>query len=241
MERLRKRHCAFTLIEILVTVSIIGFLLAVLLPSLGRARRAAQGAVCTANMRSLALAQVTYANTQNDMLVIAGEGSYDVQGSWIGLLEEQGSEKLVRKCPLDKSRYFDEPFTDFSVPVMRQTSYGLNNFVSPTHTPLGAFPIDRRSQIRRPCDVIQFVELAEEGNYAVADHIHVQEFYKPLTPKATPVRVGVQMPLGRHGGKAKDWTGGLNYSFFDGHAEVLPLQSVYKDPKHNRFDPSLTP
>jgi prepilin-type processing-associated H-X9-DG protein len=99
--------------------------------------------------------------------------------------------------------------------------------------------IYRLSQIQRPSSVIQFVELAEEGEYAVADHIHVQEFFRPLTPQATPARVSVQMPIGRHGGNEKDWSGVLNYSFFDGHAEPLPLRDAYESPSRNRFNPAV--
>jgi prepilin-type processing-associated H-X9-DG protein len=81
--------------------------------------------------------------------------------------------------------------------------------------------------------------MAETGNYAVADHIHVQEFFRPLTPQATPKRVSTQMPLGRHGGESADWSGMLNYSFLDSHAEALPLETVYDSPERNRFNPAV--
>jgi prepilin-type N-terminal cleavage/methylation domain-containing protein/prepilin-type processing-associated H-X9-DG protein len=230
---------AFTLIELLVVVSIIGLLLAMLLPSLSHARRAAKSVACTANLRSLSLAQLTYANTHDDALVVAGDGSYDTQGSWIGLLEGQGAQKLVRRCPMDESIYFDTPFTDYAVPVLRETSYGINNYVSPTHAPLGVHPVRQLSQVPNPAGLVQFVELAESGDYAVADHIHVQEFYNPLTPKATPTRASIQMAIGRHGGRAKDWSGAANYGFMDGHAETLSLKSVYADPTRNRFIPDV--
>lgn len=235
----RGRSRAFTLIEILVVVSIIAMLIAILLPSLGRARRSARGAACAVNLRSLSLAQMTYADANGERLVNAGEGSYDVQGSWINLLQTQGVDELGRRCPADGSPYFDQPFTAFEQAVLRRTSYGINNYISPTHAPLGVKPLKKLSQIQRPASVVQFVELAETGNYAVADHIHVQEFYKPLTPKATPKRVSEQMPIGRHGGEKEDWSGALNYSFFDGHAEPKPLKSVYEDPQRNQFNPAV--
>lgn len=238
---MRNERHAFTLIEVLVVIGIIAVLMAILLPSLTKARQAGKRTGCMANLRNVAMAQIAYANANKDQLVAAGEGSYDVQGSWIGLLEKEIALGLVRRCPSDESPYFDELFTDYDPPVHRQTSFGINNFVSPTHLPLGAQPIRLLSQIRRASGVIQFVELAETGNYAVADHIHVQEFYRPQSPKATPARVSIQIPIGRHGGKPKDWNGIANYSFFDGHVEALPLQTVYEDPKRNLFDPTLGP
>lgn len=50
----------FTLIELLVVVAIISLLVAILLPSLSRARNLAKGTVCLSNMRQLSYATVMY-------------------------------------------------------------------------------------------------------------------------------------------------------------------------------------
>jgi prepilin-type N-terminal cleavage/methylation domain-containing protein len=51
---------AFTLIELLVVVAIIAILAALLLPVLGRSKRAATNVLCIGNLRQIAQAQLMY-------------------------------------------------------------------------------------------------------------------------------------------------------------------------------------
>lgn len=61
------RRCqAFTLVELLVVVAIVGLLVAILLPSLRGARNAARCALCATQLRNLAFALDYYAQDQHD-------------------------------------------------------------------------------------------------------------------------------------------------------------------------------
>lgn len=62
----------FTLIELLVVVAIIALLVAILLPSLGRARERALAVKCASNMRGIAAGMIQY-QTQNGVQMIMGQ------------------------------------------------------------------------------------------------------------------------------------------------------------------------
>lgn len=62
-----KSH-GFTLIELLVVVAIIALLIAILLPSLGRARRQARAVACLSNLRQIAITCNTYAQDWGGVL-----------------------------------------------------------------------------------------------------------------------------------------------------------------------------
>ncbi len=66
-----KTHKAFTLIELLVVIAIIALLMAILLPSLNRAREQAKRALCLSDLKQLTACWIMYADSNNDKLVNA--------------------------------------------------------------------------------------------------------------------------------------------------------------------------
>ena len=69
---MRKNFKAFTLIELLVVIAIIALLIAILLPSLSRARELSKRLVCAANIKGIGTSAKIYANDNNERWMIPG-------------------------------------------------------------------------------------------------------------------------------------------------------------------------
>ncbi|MGA1980336.1 MAG: prepilin-type N-terminal cleavage/methylation domain-containing protein [Sedimentisphaerales bacterium] len=112
---------AFTLVEIIVVISIIGLLMSVLLPSLGRARGQANAVACTNNLRNLGFAFACYANDYDDYAMPAREKPLLY---WWGRVEPNG---------IDHKAGFVWPYLQselkknsvYECPAQRYGSYGL--------------------------------------------------------------------------------------------------------------------
>ena len=225
----------FTLIELLVVVAIIAMLLAILTPSLGRARQASKGVVCLSNLRTLAVAVQMYADSNRGVLITAGlahGGSVDEHAAWINTLRHDYGNKMVARCPADRSVHWKVPVEGTT--QLRRASFGTNYYTVKKIGNRG--PYNRPDQIRRPSSTILMVELAEEGQYAATDHVHPETWWSdPLT------LAGEELQYTRHLGKA-------NYSFIDSHAEPFKFEQTYQlDPAggfppqflQNKYDPEI--
>jgi len=95
---MRKRH-AFTLVELLVVISIIAVLLAILVPSLKRAREQARDVVCKSNLNQWMTIFTLYTMDNNDHFP---EGWSEEGGMWMVKLKPYYNVRDICLCPKAK-------------------------------------------------------------------------------------------------------------------------------------------
>jgi prepilin-type N-terminal cleavage/methylation domain-containing protein/prepilin-type processing-associated H-X9-DG protein len=238
------RSRAFTLIELLVVIAVIALLIGILLPALAKARLSAQATKCLINIRNLEQAQLIYCGDFKEMLIdvgLAHGGSGDPTISWFNTLAEYYGTTLIVHAPLDRSVYWpveEGGEGQLRNGVPRVTSYGMSDYLSRTYNPglSPREPFDRLSKIQFPASTIQFLLMTREGDFAVSDHCHVENWGQGDRP---PVFAATQVQTNAYGGAEGSWGAKSNWGFLDGHAETLPFRSVYVDFTHNKFNPEI--
>jgi prepilin-type N-terminal cleavage/methylation domain-containing protein/prepilin-type processing-associated H-X9-DG protein len=215
-----RRPAAFTLIELLIVVSVISLLLAIAVPSFSRAKNCAKTVFCGSQMREIAFGVHLHAKDNEGFIVRAGPmpGDPNVQqlrkfwmvavmpylGDTMNPLNILADPPELWRCPVDKDPY---PEGFGGCPHGGVISYALNGYAGAQLKlgPAGGYKI---SQIKQSSSCM----LIGETSFAA-------QFYDVSHPSVAGLGI---FPIGHHRMTSGFYhNGSMNIAYVDGHTSSV--------------------
>jgi len=238
----KKSPSAFTLIEMLIVIAIIGALAALLVPAASKGIEASRSAKCLSNLRQIGVAASAYSGENNGRLVPTNVAGANTAASkiWRGLLLPylDGNGKVL-VCPSDAfetHRTVDVATGNFG---SQPTSYGVNTTyyynINGMTLPVPGFhdygdpnnPLDspgrRLASVPHPAATLYIVDIGVPDNIAQPITQWTEKGRRPTQASfgyaAMPNRwsAGNYCVYPRHAG------GRANALFYDGHARSVDI------------------
>jgi prepilin-type N-terminal cleavage/methylation domain-containing protein/prepilin-type processing-associated H-X9-DG protein len=216
---------AFTLVELLVVISILGLLMAMLLPAVQAARSAARRAQCANNLRQIGLAVQQYADVHHGAFPATKHNEESV--SWIVTLAPfMENVDDIRLCPEDYERL------EFS--TARTTSYAMNGFLQ---DPYVAYPNLPRG-VSAPLGMVgSFYDLAATSETIVMyeagpqvevtiDHVEAQEWFSELNLKYNATEQTIWNIVNTEVATDRHFMSVSNFLYGDGHVSAIAQEQI---------------
>jgi len=227
---IRQTYGGFTLIELLVVIAIIAILMAILMPTLNRAKEQGKRATCLHNLKQLTLTWILYADYNDDKLVNGDTGEYSIHNNetpWV-LKDWDPSMTLTQKrnailngalypyCKTEK--LYRCPTVRIQEQILRTYSV-VDSMNCKNWSDMGAVMLKKRLDITEPAYRFVFLDdggagYAHMGGWTV--YVREERWWDP--------------PPIRHGD-------GTTFSFADGHSDYVK----WKDPRTIEFGKRLPP
>lgn len=214
-----RTRSAFTLIELIVVISIVGTLCVFVYTSLKTARVNALELQCSGNMRQIGMGLNAYCNEHQGEYPQSMHTTEEEEKAWVWLLKPYlDNVDEIRICPADpKAKERLEA---------KGTSYILNEYICvPLTDGFGRIKesFTNRQQLKRPDQTIVMFTGADDMDVGLTgDHTHSRNWknWKKVLRDIQPDRH-------RSGSANKDHTSGsANYLYADGHVESIEAKEV---------------
>lgn len=246
-----RQRAGFTLVELLVVIGIIALLVAILLPSLNRARESAQRVACLSNMRQLGLSMVMYTTDNKGKFPFAGvennpadwaywEPNRDKNQS--PLVKYQGgrfNEKLYQ-CPSDimqsHRKLGNGGIYPFSYTINWNIGYYSGRMGNVKPPPVGQYP-PVIGRVQNSSKKIMFIDESWE---TVDDGCWAPERWFVDQQNMLAIRHDKRAEVARESGGNVNKTllaGRGNVIFVDGHADFIARKDALDPAYYDPFQP----
>lgn len=251
------RRRAFTLIELLVVISIIALLMAILVPSLNKARRQAMAVACQSNLKQMGLAFVLFRESDDGYF---GHGypppsepfppDYPPQRYyWTICLEPYYKEQKLLLCPAAKK--LDDTVssggrTGFSAWTLRGYwgSYGINEYccnLPPEAKEAYGHPTANYWKGRFDVQGAAYIPLFLDSMW-VGGWPEPTDSPPPYecAPREKNIGMG-RFCINRHYGEGNVYNGGINGVFLDSSIRRIGLKELWRLKWHRSYDTKADP